>query len=476
MAVQKDVLIAGGVVVICVALVVVALVATKKDKPAPPAPELTTTSYPPAADPTGGFGATGTSTYGASGASSSVAPVSDPYGSSFGSTASSGTSPLAPAPSPMDAESPFGTSSSGSLTPSTGLSPLAGGPASTSSSYGGTSAAPVLSPVTPATEVAGGGTHSVAKGETLGDISAAHYGTTKHWRKIVEANPGLDPARLKIGQVIQLPVIETSAPASTGAVAGGPDTYTVQKGDSYYTVAKRKLGAASRWRELERLNGIPAEDLKVGTVLKLPAKLESAATGPAGPALGGGKAHIVAKGETLGDISKQYFGTTTKWKAILEANPGVRPENLKVGQSLSIPDLPVVAPATGAVTAPVGGSAYTVKSGDTLESIAAAQLGRKSAWKQIVEVNPGLKPTSLRIGQQIAIPGAGAAAAAPAGLDAGLGLPPSGLPGVSPPPAPVPPPPSFKDDLFYSPYDTLPAAPAAGAPLGLVLAVSPRAA
>ena len=37
MAVQKDVLIAGGVVVVCVALVVVALYATKKDKPVTPA-------------------------------------------------------------------------------------------------------------------------------------------------------------------------------------------------------------------------------------------------------------------------------------------------------------------------------------------------------------------------------------------------------------------------------------------------------
>ena len=459
MQVQKDVLIAGGVVVVCVALVVVALVATgKKDAPAEPVASSSdfsgsssyssyTSSGSAASDPLGALPSPGAADPYASFGAPPPAPApsvgtSGGFDSGFG-----GTSPLAPAPAP--------------LAPS--YDPLAPAPTYTPSPM--PSASPMAEIAAPAPAASGGGTHTVAKGETLGDISATHYGTTKHWRKIVEANPGLDPARLKIGQVIDIPAVEAAAPAA-GAVAGGADTYTVAKGDSYYTIAKKKLGSSSRWRELERLNNIPAESLRVGTVIKLPAQQDAGAGAAGGAAVGGGKTHIVSKGETLGDISKQYFGTTTKWKQIVEANPGVRPENLKVGQSLAIPDLPVSAAGGSATTAPIGGSTYTVKSGDTLETIAAATLGKKSAWKQIVEANPGLKPTALRIGQVLAIPGGSAAPAPAAGAaDPGFGGP-APLPGAAPAPAPAPVP-TFQDDPFYSPYDVQPAAPAApGAPLG----------
>ncbi len=440
MQLQKDVLIAGGVVVVCVALVIVALVATgKKDQPAP-----------------------------------ETIASGDTYNSpgSYSPPASFGSDPMGPGGSPVPSD-PYG------MTPPAGVgSPMgpAGGSAFAGSPITDPGVGPralQLPPIVPIDPVPapvsagsiGGGTHTVAKNETLGDISATHYGTTKHWRKIVEANPGLDPARLKIGQVLQIPVVE-AAPVAAGPVAGGPDTYTVKKGDSYYTIAKKALGSSSRWREIERLNNIPAEDLRVGTVIKLPAKENAgAAPGPDGAIApqSGGKTHVVGKGETLGDISKQYFGTTTKWKQIVEANPGVRPENLKVGQSLAIPDLPA---ATPAAVAPVGGNTYTVKAGDTLETIAAATLGKKSAWKEIVEANPGLKPTALRVGQTLAIPGGmaePAPVAGPSGFDPGPLAPGVPAPGAAPVPAPVPPP-TFKDDPFFSPYDSAPAPGPSGAP------------
>ncbi len=454
MQLQKDVLIAGGVVVVCVALVVVALVATgKKDTPAEPVAVNTPTdnySSPSYGDPTS-FSPAGGNGSGNSGGFTPVSPVTP--------TPVPGPTPVGLGP--VDGPSAFDTTPLQPVTPALGNGPYnAGGPTPGFSDPANAVPTPAITPV--AAVASNGGTHTVAKGETLGDISATHYGTTKHWRKIVEANPGLDPARLKIGQVLQIPAVESTSTAAVSA--NGVDTYTVKKGESYYTIAKKVLGSSSRWREIERLNSIPAEELRAGTVIKLPAKDNAGATTPGGamaPA-GGGKSHVVAKGETLGDISKTYFGTTTKWKQIVEANPGVRPENLKVGQSLTIPDLPAAAVTPGAV-APAGGSTYTVKAGDTLESIAASTLGKKSAWKQLVEANPGLKPTSLRIGQVLAVPG-GSAVPAPA-----LGAGPttdgfSPLPGANGPaaPAPVAPPaPTFKDDPFYSPYDAVPAPAAA---------------
>jgi len=47
--------------------------------------------------------------------------------------------------------------------------------------------------------------YTVQAGDTLADISAAYYGSAQHWRRIVAANPGLDPATLKVGQLLVIP-------------------------------------------------------------------------------------------------------------------------------------------------------------------------------------------------------------------------------------------------------------------------------
>lgn len=48
-------------------------------------------------------------------------------------------------------------------------------------------------------------THTVRKGETLFSIAKATYGSGKEWKKIVSANPGVTPSKLKVGQVLVLP-------------------------------------------------------------------------------------------------------------------------------------------------------------------------------------------------------------------------------------------------------------------------------
>lgn len=60
-------------------------------------------------------------------------------------------------------------------------------------------------------------------------------------------------------------------------------------------------------------------------------------------ARGAGKKHVVAAGETLGDIALKYYGSASKekWMAIYEANKGLigdNPNKIKVGQELVIPE------------------------------------------------------------------------------------------------------------------------------------------
>ena len=260
-------------------------------------------------------------------------------------------------------------------------------------------------------------THIVVTGETLGEISQKYYGTGKNWKKIAEANK-VDPSDLKVGQKLTIPVIETAAATTSAApeLANGERTYTVLKGDSYYSIAKKELGNAARWKELEKLNNIPADDLRVGKVIKLPAKaaaVEALTPAPVAPSAGDANVHVVKANETLSDISKSHYGTTAKWKEIVKANPGIDPEGLKVGQKIKLPE---IAGAPKAPESTAGGSTtkesstntaatYTVKLGDTPASIASSQMGPKADWKKIVEANPGLDPKKLRIGQKLVIPG-----------------------------------------------------------------------
>lgn len=51
----------------------------------------------------------------------------------------------------------------------------------------------------------------------------------------------------------------------------------------------------------------------------------------------GAMTHTIRKGDTLGSISRQYFGTTQKWKEIASFNGINNPASLKVGRIIKIP-------------------------------------------------------------------------------------------------------------------------------------------
>ena len=47
--------------------------------------------------------------------------------------------------------------------------------------------------------------------------------------------------------------------------------------------------------------------------------------------------YTVKKGDTLYGIARQRYGDGKQWSKIASANPGLRPETLKVGQTIQIP-------------------------------------------------------------------------------------------------------------------------------------------
>ena len=159
-----------------------------------------------------------------------------------------------------------------------------------------TTVTPSASPTSQPSAVASSGsrTHRIAQGETFASISTAAYGSSKYYPQIIKANPGVDPAHLKIGTVINLPDIATpavrpTASATPSATAGEPQhasakvaaapidsskEYRVQPGDSLYKISLKLYGKSDRQDKIFQLNkdamGNDPHHLKVGQVLRLP--------------------------------------------------------------------------------------------------------------------------------------------------------------------------------------------------------------
>lgn len=92
--------------------------------------------------------------------------------------------------------------------------------------------------------------------------------------------------------------------------------------------------------------------------------------------------------------------------------PATRPADSAAGTDLSAADtrtpnrsVDLFATDTSDATATqTGGGNYTIKAGDTFQSIAAARLGSASRWRDIGKANPFVEPTKLKIGQVIRLP------------------------------------------------------------------------
>ena len=141
----------------------------------------------------------------------------------------------------------------------------------------------------------------------------------------------------------------------------------------------------------------------------------SGATPPAGEVKA--RTHVVRSGETLTGIAKEYYGAGASWRRIYEANRAVipDPDRLGVGMKLTIPGVAaeVGSPATGTGSGGTetarGARRHTVRSGESLRSIAKRYYGAEGGWRRIHEANRGRigeDPRRLKIGVTLIIPAA----------------------------------------------------------------------
>jgi peptidoglycan lytic transglycosylase D len=179
-------------------------------------------------------------------------------------------------------------------------------------------------------------------------------------------------------------------------------TYRVGRGDTLTRIAA-KFGV--RTKDLMAANGIrSANSIHVGQTLEIPGRSrvvvaaadpEDEPARPAAPkrAAAASRTYRVRSGDTLGKIADK-LGVSER---ALAAENGIRDKSLvRVGQTLRVPG----AASAEAETASPGG-VYTVRRGDTLESIARRH---RVAANSIVALNGLENAHRIKAGQRLYLP------------------------------------------------------------------------
>jgi LysM repeat protein len=125
----------------------------------------------------------------------------------------------------------------------------------------------------PPDEVQGGAKqYRVVKGDSFYKIARANGISMK---ALMDVNPGVDSAKLKVGQELQIPAgtqasiaAPVKAPAHASAAVGtSRSTYVVKSGDTLGRIAKAHRTTV---RAIKAANGLTSDRLAVGRSLKIP--------------------------------------------------------------------------------------------------------------------------------------------------------------------------------------------------------------
>ncbi len=205
-------------------------------------------------------------------------------------------------------------------------------------------------------------TYTVKSGDSLWKI-ASQFGTTP---EAIRAANNLTSDVLRIGQILTIPKQNVPNPPSTGNI------YTVQNGDSLWKIATR---FGTTINQLKAENNLTNDNLQVGQILIIPSTTSTGETN-----------YTVKNGDSLWKIANQFGITVNELKS---AN-NLTSDNLSIGQTLTIPK---EKPMTGENT-------YTVKSGDSLWSIAK----KYNTTVDTLKTMNNLITDTLRIGQTLKVP------------------------------------------------------------------------
>ncbi len=159
--------------------------------------------------------------------------------------------------------------------------------------------------------------------------------------------------------------------------------YIIQTGDTFYSLAQRygtSVPALVSANPLVNFN-----NLQIGQTVCIPRQSIF-------PACPEGNFYSIKPGDTLYSIARFY---NVSLDDLLEANPGIDPNRLQVGQTICIPL------ATPPVTCPQNSFVYLIQAGDTFYRLARRY---NISVDSLIRANPNIDPDALLIGQNICIP------------------------------------------------------------------------
>ena len=204
-------------------------------------------------------------------------------------------------------------------------------------------------------------TYIVQKGDSLYSIANKLNTTVAELKK--ENN--LTTKTLQIGQVLRIPTKEI--------YEGEQNIYIVKAGDTLYKIAENNNTTVD---EIKKLNNLTSSTLQIGQLLRLPSPLLPEDT------------YTVKSGDSLYKIANKYNTTVDELKRVNNLTTNI----LSIGQVLKIP--------TSTPKEETNTINYTVKSGDSLYSIANNYNTTVDAIKNANNITSNL----LQIGQVLKIP------------------------------------------------------------------------
>lgn len=159
----------------------------------------------------------------------------------------------------------------------------------------------------------GGAYYTIESGDTFFSI-ANRFGVTV--ADLETANPGVDPTRLRVGQIICIP---------RRARCPGGRIHVVARGDTLFRIAQRY---DISFRALVDANpGIDIENLQIGQEICIP-PYEPAELCPTG------RTYVIMRGETLSSIAEKFTVSATD---ILKYNPTMAPSEFIPGRRICLP-------------------------------------------------------------------------------------------------------------------------------------------
>lgn len=193
--------------------------------------------------------------------------------------------------------------------------------------------------------------------------------------------------------------VPTPVPTLTPTILPAEETaeYTVQPGDTLFSIAQRLKTDIETLRRLNRLSG---DTISAGQVLRVPA---GALTAVPTATLVPGQAieHVVQRGEYLALIADKYGVSVS---AIVRANNLRNANFVYPGQKLIIPasDVVVATPTPASEASPTPfGRIHIVRRGETLQSIA---LKYGVTVRELSAANRIRNPNLIYVGQRLVIP------------------------------------------------------------------------